>query len=79
MKPAEVGKLIYDTDKPVLTLITCTPLGTAINRLLITAEQISPNPTAAEAAPEQSASDEPVVMPGNSPTFLERVFGGGDN
>lgn len=79
VKPNEVNKLIYPTDKPVITLITCTPLGTALNRLLVTAEQVSPSPAKAEAAPEQPAADAPAAaMPGNSPTFLQRIFGGGN-
>jgi len=74
--PTEVSKLIYPTDKPVLTLITCTPLGTSLNRLLVTAEQVSPSPTVAQAAPEANASSsEPASIPGNSPTFLQRIFG----
>lgn len=74
--PTEVSKLVYPTDKPVLTLITCTPLGTSLNRLLVTAEQVSPSPSVAQAAPETTAaSSEPVSIPGNSPTFLQRVFG----
>jgi sortase A len=77
VKPTEVDKLIYPTDKPILTLITCTPLGTSLNRLLVTAEQVSPSPSAAQAAPaETAASTQPVAIPGNSPTLLQRVFGG---
>lgn len=74
VKPNEVSKLVYPTDKPVLTLITCTPLGTALNRLLVTAEQVSPDPSAATAAPsnDQSGSS---AMPGNAPTLFERLFG----
>ena len=79
VRPTDVSKLVYPTDKPVLTLITCTPLGTAISRLLITAEQVSPSPAQATAAPEKDASsDQNVSIPGNSPTFLQRVFGGGN-
>jgi sortase A len=79
VKPTEVQKLIYPTDKPVLTLITCTPLGTSLNRLLVTAEQVSPNPAQAEAAPESTqASQATAAIPGNSPTLLQRIFGGGD-
>lgn len=76
--PTQVDKLIYPTDKPVLTLITCTPLGTAQKRLLITAEQISPDPSAATAAPEGSGSagNGNADIPGNSATLLERLFGG---
>ena len=76
VKPTEIGKLIYPTDKPVLTLITCTPLGTALNRLLVTAEQVSPNPAAATKAPEATGED-PGGIPGNSPTFFEKLFGQG--
>lgn len=77
VKPNEVNKLIYETDKPMLTLITCTPLGTALNRLLVTAEQISPDPAKAKAAPEGSGQkgEDESAMPGNSPTLLERIFG----
>ncbi|HJM04235.1 MAG TPA: sortase [Candidatus Saccharimonadaceae bacterium] len=76
VRPTEVNKLVYPTDKPVMTLITCTPLGTAIDRLLVTAEQVSPDPTEAAPAPAgsgQGASE--AAMPGNAPTFLERLFG----
>jgi sortase A len=78
VKPSEVNKLVYPTNKPVMTLITCTPLGTALNRLLVTAEQVSPDPTAAAAAPV-SGTTETASIPGNSPTFFERLFGGGNN
>lgn len=72
--PTDVQALIYDTNKPILTLITCTPVGTAQSRLLVTAEQVSPNPSEAKPAPGGSAN-EAAAMPGNSPTFVERLFG----
>ncbi|MFZ3009721.1 MAG: sortase [Candidatus Microsaccharimonas sp.] len=76
VKPNEVNKLVYPADKPMLTLITCTPLGTATNRLLVTAEQISPDPASATVAPEGSGqASETTSIPGNSPTLLERLFG----
>ncbi|NTW62033.1 sortase [Candidatus Saccharibacteria bacterium] len=74
VKPNEVNKLVYPTTKPMLTLLTCVPLGTAINRLLVTAEQFSPDPTKSTAAPENKGSDNQTI-PGNSPTFIERLFG----
>jgi hypothetical protein len=60
-----------------MTLITCTPIGTALNRLLVTAEQVSPDPAAAEAAPQGSGQESEAdnVLPSNAPTFLERIFG----
>jgi sortase A len=78
VKPTEVNKLIYATDKPILTLITCTPLGTSLNRLLITAEQVSPSPSTAEAAPAAGSTGQSTSIPGDSPTFVERIFGGND-
>ena len=76
VKPTDVQKLVYKTDKPILTLITCTPLGTSTNRLLVTAEQVSPDPKTAQAAPSDSnGSSSNVSIPGNSPTFVERLFG----
>jgi sortase A len=77
VKPTEVNKLVYPTDKPVLTLITCTPLGTSTNRLLVTAEQVSPDPAAAAAAPANSgdSSSEASIPGGSSPTLIERLFG----
>ncbi len=75
--PKEVSKLVYPTDKPVMTLITCTPLGTSKNRLLVTAEQISPDPAKSAPAPASSAntSAEASMPGGSAPTFLERIFG----
>lgn len=73
--PTEVSKLVYPTDKPVMTLITCTPLGTAQKRLLVTAEQVSPDPGQATAAPVETSATNEASIPGNSPTFFERIFG----
>ena len=75
VSPNDVSKLVYPTTKPILTLLTCTPLGTAINRLLVIAEQISPDPTQSIAAAPAKATDvSQTSIPGNSPTFLERLF-----
>ena len=63
--PTDVSKLVYTTDKPMLTLITCTPLGTAQKRLLITAEQISPDPSNAPK-PNSNSASKSAIMPGNN-------------
>lgn len=77
VRPTEVSKLVYPTTKPIITLLTCTPLGTAISRLLVTAEQISPDPSQSVAAPvaEPTNKSENSSIPGNSPTFFEWIFG----
>jgi sortase A len=74
VEPNDVNKLVYPTTKPVMTLLTCTPLGTALHRLLVTAEQVSPDPTKSTAAPT-TTSTQNASMPGNSPTLFERLFG----
>jgi sortase A len=76
VKPTDVSALVYPTTKPQATLITCTPLGTALNRLLVTGEQVSPDPASASAAPASSGSDSGIVMPRSSPTLFEKLFGG---
>jgi sortase A len=76
VNPNEVSKLVYPTTKPILTLLTCTPLGTSKYRLLVTAEQISPDPSQATAAPTQDNDKSSTSsIPGNSPTLIERIFG----
>lgn len=75
VKPTDVSALVYPTTKPEVTLITCTPLGTALNRLLVTAEQVSPNPASAATAPDNAGQSAGGAIPGNSPTVFERLFG----
>jgi len=59
----------------MMTLVTCTPLGTDWNRLLVFAEQISPDPAAA-SAPTTTTDTATAEMPKNSPTLLEKLLGG---
>lgn len=74
--PNQVSTLIYSTDKPVVSLVTCVPVGTALRRLVVSAEQISPDPTKATTPATQTKSTQPVNIPGNSPTLFDRLFGG---
>lgn len=74
--PTEVNKVQLETNKPMLTLISCVPLGTAEKRLLVFAEQISPDPSSATISEVDEATPESTTIPGNpSPTLLERIFG----
>ncbi len=73
--PNQINKLTYKTTKPMLTLITCTPIGTSRQRLLVTAEQISPDPKSAPTSSEpQIVNNKKSAIPGNSDTLLERLF-----
>jgi len=73
--PTDVAALATDNTKPMITLITCTPLGTALNRLLVFADQISPDPTLATTATASDTNTTASKMPTNSPTLWERIFG----
>ena len=82
VEPTDVSALIYPTDKPILTLITCTPLGTSRYRLLIAAEQISPT---YQVADPTNPDDEPTTsdplpsgetLPANEPSFFENLWQG---
>ena len=76
--PSDVDSLKYTGSKPILTLITCWPLGTSRYRLLIFAEQINPvpevnqdNPTADQETDQTTVTTE---MPKNENTFFENIW-----
>lgn len=73
--PTDFSLVNTTPDKPVVTLITCTPPGTALKRLIVQAEQISPDPTGAQQAPTPTTQTAtlPSTIPGNSPTFIQRI------
>ena len=73
--PSNVASLVIDTDKPLLTLVTCTPLGTSRNRLLIFAEQISPSYDGAKEEEKLVETDsQSEAMPSNEPSFFEGIW-----
>ena len=72
--PSNVAALVIETDKPMLTLVTCTPLGTSRYRLLVTSEQISPNVEGAEEAEQFTPSTETEALPSNEPSFFEGIW-----
>jgi sortase A len=78
INPNEVSTLAIGEDKPYATLITCDPPGTAYQRLVVIADQISPDPS--EAASEQSQTSTGATVEGNiagnPPTLFEQIFGG---
>jgi sortase A len=74
--PTEVNKLTVPSDKPQMILITCVPVGTALKRLIIYADQVSPDPAKAVKATDSSADDgNRNYLPGNSPSLFDRLFG----
>ena len=75
VEPTDIASLNYTGDEPIITLITCTPLGTAEKRFLVFARQVSPDPAGAPKADASAVSPNTQAMTGTSPTFLERLFG----
>ena len=75
VEPTNVASLAMETDKPLITLVTCTPLGTSRYRLLVTGEQISPGYDAT-GTPSHPVVDEGdgAELPANEPSFFENVW-----
>lgn len=73
IEPTDFSLINIDTDKPVLTLITCTPPGTALKRLVVQAEQISPDPTNAPASKEPTISEGSLPATDQAPSLTERI------
>jgi sortase A len=62
------------TSEPTLSLITCTPPGTSLRRLVVTAKQVDPNPKATKSTPKPTAAPEaPANLPSAAPSFLNQV------
>lgn len=74
VKPDDLS-VLGKRDKPAtVTLITCDPPGTSINRLIVVGEQISPDPAANVASSADKVADQkPQVVPGNAPSLWQRL------
>lgn len=75
--PTDLSVLQPHPDKAsTVTLITCDPPGTSINRLAVMAEQISPDPSENnESSADVSESTRPDELPSDAPTLWGRMFG----
>ncbi len=75
INPTDFKLIDGATDKPITTLITCTPPGTSWKRLVIQGEQISPKvETAKKATPATTEQPETeTIVPGNSQTLWDRI------
>jgi sortase A len=76
VSPTDVS-VLGPTDKvATATLITCDPPGTALHRLVIIGEQISPATNNNVAAnPVATSANQPKVLPGNAESLFHRLFG----
>lgn len=73
--PNDVSVLGTTDKAATVSLITCDPPGTSLHRLVVTGEQISPDPSnnVTLTAPSQLSSQTKVI-PGNSPTLWSRLW-----
>jgi sortase A len=75
VQPTDVG-VLNPTSTPTLTLITCSPPGTSLRRLVVTAKQISPAPsgnTGGTAGPKVSPGAGNSNLPSSAPSFLTQL------
>jgi LPXTG-site transpeptidase (sortase) family protein len=62
--------VLNPTSTPTLSLITCTPPGTSLNRLVVTAKQIEPAPNTATPVQATPAAPAGSSLPSSAPSFL---------
>jgi LPXTG-site transpeptidase (sortase) family protein len=71
--PTDVG-VLNPTTTPTLTLITCSPPGTSLRRLVVTAKQISPSPTTTTPTQTtQTATTTSTTLPSSAPGLFSQV------
>lgn len=73
IKPTDVGILDERPVPSLVTLITCDPPGANINRLVIQAEQISPDPSNNTKSEVAEAKPAPKVLAGNPESLWSRL------
>jgi LPXTG-site transpeptidase (sortase) family protein len=70
--PTDVA-VLNPTPTPTLTLITCSPPGTSLRRLVVTAKQITPTPSSATPAPAPPQTTTTTSLPSSSPGFFTQI------
>jgi sortase A len=71
VEPTDVG-VLAPTSTPTLTLITCSPPGTSLRRLIVTAKQVDPDPNKAAPATSSGTSSQP-SLPSSAPSFFTQI------
>lgn len=78
VKPTEFS-VLNPTPTPTLTLITCTPIGTSLKRLVVTAKQVSPVPgSATTISVVPSVTPVPPTSNNDQPPEAEAALVGSD-
>ncbi len=75
VKPEDVSVLGPVAGHPAtFSLITCDPPGTSINRLVVSADQISPDPVQNAPSSITGNQPKPAILPSNAPTLWSRFW-----
>jgi LPXTG-site transpeptidase (sortase) family protein len=67
VEPTDVS-VLNPTATPTLSIITCTPPGTSLKRLVVTAKQISPSPTGTAVAATVPSTQTAGALPSGAPS-----------
>jgi LPXTG-site transpeptidase (sortase) family protein len=70
--PTDVS-VLDPTATPTLSLITCTPPGTSLKRLVVTAKQISPSPTTATKPTTTLTTAQGTNLPSSAPDVFSQL------
>ncbi len=74
VSPSDVSVLGPTDRTATATLITCDPPGTAMNRLVVLGEQISPTTESNAVATTTTPAEQPQIVPGNAESLFHRLF-----
>ncbi|HEX3082189.1 MAG TPA: class D sortase [Candidatus Saccharimonadia bacterium] len=72
VEPTDVA-VLSPTSTPTLTLITCSPPGTSLRRLVVTAKQVSPDPSTVAVSAPTPAATSLTSLTSSSPSFLQQI------
>ncbi len=70
--PTEVS-VLYPTKDPTLTIITCSPPGTSLRRLVVTARQTNPAASQVAATTPTTTPNPELSLPSSAPSFFQQV------
>ncbi|MBI3624064.1 class D sortase [Candidatus Saccharibacteria bacterium] len=73
VKPTDVNVLGDTSKSATISLITCDPPGTSLNRLVVWGEQISPDVSSNVASSANKNVPTPSILPSNAPSLWERI------
>lgn len=73
VEPQDVSVLGPASKPSTFTLITCDPPGTSWHRLIVTGEQISPDPSTNTASTVNN-NEKPRLLPSNAPSLWQRFI-----